>query len=140
MHPYMNNDSVEYKMKKLCLLVILSVVWIFALWGCDMRTGVKYPNGRDTVKGFGDGRFQITRLPGNVKQLDDCQQKITIAKDVYDWRVVGHHVCLFDRSETVFVVLDFESGNFDKYKAPALAPVEFRAALQKTLGSKKPRD
>ncbi|MGI6495437.1 MAG: hypothetical protein ACOX5G_14315 [Kiritimatiellia bacterium] len=114
-------------MQKLVFL-LLSLI----LLGCS---DVNYRSGRDTVKSFRDGRFQVLRTPKNTKILYDFQRQRTLANDVDEWRVVADHLCTFDRREQVFVVLDLESGLFDKYKRSDHAPIEFRSTLKKLANS-----
>lgn len=115
-------------MQKLVLLA-LSLI----LLGCS---DVNYRSGRDTVKSFKDGRFQVLRTSGNTKILYDLQQQKILANDVAEWKVVAGHLCTFDRREKVFVVLDLESGLFNKYKHSDLAPVEFRPTLKNVANSR----
>lgn len=110
-------------MQKWIILMVTAIII-----GCSDKN---YRSGRDTVKAFGDGRFQVLRIRGKRNILYDLQQQRTIVYDVEDWSVVSNYVFSFDREKQVFVVLDLKSGRFKQYKDANLAPSEIRSALQK---------
>lgn len=91
---------------------------------------VKYPSGRDTIKSFGDGRFQVLRVKGNKRTLYDVQQQQTIARSVEKWKVVENHICTLDHASGAFVVVDLKTGICRQYGNVENAPVELRSALE----------
>ena len=103
-------------------------------FGCS---DMKYRSGRDTIKSFGNGRFQVLHASDQTKVLYDLQQQQTIARDIEDWRVIANNVCTFDQANKMFIVLNLNSGQFNKYKDVYQVPEKLQSALKIFVESKK---
>lgn len=99
-----------------------SVLLILAPLGCDND---KYPSGRDTVKSFGDGRFQIGRTP-SMLFLIDMATKDNIMLDVKKWESQGELVYLVNK-EGMYTVLNYRTGYHKNYPRLDDVPPEHRS-------------
>ena len=99
---------MDSKWLRVCVSVAccLSVV---AVAGCEK----KYPGGRDTVASFGDGRFQIIRLPGG-RYLHDSETSQSITGNVREWIQDGDMVYLVN-GDGEYVVLNHRMGSVSKF-------------------------
>jgi len=72
---------------------------------------VDYPSGRDTVKSFASGRFQILRMAREPNIFHDGKEQTTILDDVIDWTKSGKHVFLTGRlnGKARYVIFDIEN-------------------------------
>lgn len=126
-------------------MFVLGCMLLFLVEGCSK---VKYPSGKDTVDSFGDGRFQIARLPGR-KILVDEETKRTICVSVLKWKQRGDLVYLLtsdikwqDRGDWVdvqpgsarqFVILNWSSGNFTEFDDLNQVPAEARKVFERLM-------
>jgi hypothetical protein len=90
--------------------------------GCKKE---KYPSGRDTYKSFGDGRFQIGRLPHDELVLADCETQDTIIMNLYKYKTKGNQVFATSK-EGAFAVLNYETGVHTTYKDANSVPAEYK--------------
>ena len=51
--------------------------------GCEREQ--RYLSGRDTITSFGDGRYQVLRLPGDGKVLFDLKTQTHILRSPLKW-------------------------------------------------------
>lgn len=106
----MKKDHAKYYKFK-CFSILL----FFLLIGCDKQI---YPSGRDTIKSFYDGRFQIVHLGEDTHVLVDNQENINIAMDIKDWNFLKDKLYLYDSRLEAYVVLDLKLGHFKKSENP----------------------
>ncbi|MCK9305347.1 MAG: hypothetical protein M0P27_08130 [Bacteroidales bacterium] len=107
----MKKDHAKYSKLK-CFYVLL----FFLLIGCDKQI---YQSGRDTIKSFYNGRFQIVHLGEDTHVLVDNQENLNIAMDIKDWEFLNGKLYLYDNRLEVYIVLDLQLGHFKKSKKPS---------------------
>ena len=89
---------------------IVLLVLTLLTCGCGHR---KYRSGRDTVKSFGDGRFQILRVVTKTSEylvLDDVELNKKIAREVLGWKHKGPFVYAIAK-EPRYVIINLDSAN-----------------------------
>lgn len=56
--------------------------------GCGQEQ--RYPSGRDTVKSFGNGRYQVLHLPDDLEVLYDLQKQEDVVRSPLSWETRGN--------------------------------------------------
>src|SRR2546423_14909416 len=114
------------------LPVIISLCWIGAcclLFGCERQD---HPIGRDTVKSFGNGRFQILRSYQKREHLSDLEPTVgkEIVSHIKSWRSKGDWVYVLSKKDE-YTVLNYRAGTSNTYANLDDAPGEHRDELTK---------
>lgn len=115
-HCYKKHLSLEWMH-----ILLLSLTGVMS-FGCAEE---RFPIGRDTVKSFGDGQFQIMRS-GSVQFFLDCESQRSIAFDISDWRREGNVIYLRER-EGEFVRFDLSTLTEQRYTRIAAIPLNERS-------------
>lgn len=120
------------------VIFIISVVFVV----CEGEG--EYPEGRDVVKSFGDGRYGIARMlrytPGTeeyknnpdikmIYTLRDRKEQETIEPDVDKYLEKGSKVYVV--GENGYTVLDYKTGKIENYKDISESPEEYSQIFDK---------
>lgn len=75
-----------------------------------------YLSGRDTVKSFGDGRYQILRFPEDVEVLYDLQTQTEILRSPLNWKRYGNQVLVTGNKglDTIHVQIDLRNNQINE--------------------------
>ena len=105
-------------MKKLLLISLLS--YTLVLSGCA-NDDYKYPQGRDTIEIYGDGRFQIMSGP-TTNSFNNLEEQDTIEHIVFKYKEIEQYVYVI--GESGYTVLNFQTGEMKKYQKMNEIPSE----------------
>lgn len=81
-------------MKKLILVIFISLVLIITIHSLYVKCFIKYPSGKDTLAHFGNGTYQI--FSGAEEYvLFNVKRQMTIVEDVYRYKIIKNNVYIF---------------------------------------------
>lgn len=114
-------------------LIVGFIAFAIAINGCGEPQ--KHPIGKDTVKSFGDGTWQILKTGGvpdypRKTHLHCSEPNKELVRNIADWREDGDWVYAVGE-DGVFAVVNFRTNFNAKYKTVDEAPVEYHAGLRK---------
>ena len=104
-------------MKRLLLIGFSIVLFISVfLIGCTHNKSMllKYPIGKDTIKAFGDARFQILKTNNDDKVLNDVEQNFVIESDVYNY--IERDDSVYFYGKIGFTMIDLKNIIIKQYK------------------------
>lgn len=99
-------------MRETIMFVMIAIVLI----GCGREQHFK--SGRDTVKSFGDGRYQVLRLPNDDQVLYDVQAQSEILRSPLAWEQSRRYVVFigYKGSEEVRIQIDLNDNQIEELK------------------------
>ncbi len=92
------------------------------------RPPQRYAPGRDTVRSFGDGRFELVDCD-NTLTLMDLETQHNCVWDVVKWNTKGHYVYTIDRQGS-YGLFDYSTGAFFGYPNLDAVPYEHRSMMR----------
>lgn len=121
-----------FKRKMYILVLILVVVFAIGLLDEIRNQKMRHPIGRDTVKSFGDGTYQIQRLSIDKRnELVNLDESQTIINDVEKFRQA--HQKVFVIGDGQYVVLTYEEGIIEIYDNLQDIPDNYKKQFEKLL-------
>lgn len=123
------------------VLISILVIFIISVVFVACEGEGEYPEGRDVVKSFGDGRYGIARMlrwfeeekndPENkmIYTLRDRKEQETIEPDVDKYLEKGSKVYVI--GENGYTVLDYKTGEIENYKDTSELPEEYSQIFDK---------
>lgn len=107
--------------------IILTIFFIMSsFFGCGTD---KYPMGRDTVKSFGNGRYQILYI-GKDKCLMNVETQSTIVLQVAKFRTRGTKLFVTGK-DGKFTILDYKNDEYKIYDDTNSLPEEYKYIFKK---------
>jgi hypothetical protein len=105
--------------KKIRVLPVIMMLTMLIL-GCGHEQ--RYLSGRDTVKSFGDGRYQILRFHGEVEVLYDLQTRTEILRSPLNWEKYGNQILVTGNKGlgTIHVQIDLRNNQIEEMKAKGM--------------------
>lgn len=102
------------------LVLLLSVVCAVYIFSPQEQIETKYPSGRDTRASFGDGTYQVQRLPDGNLVLYNCERRNNTLSVVTDFQRVGNKVYVVGADYNSIM----DSGEEEACLIPAYAVIE----------------
>lgn len=104
----------------LCLFCTVSLLIFLATGLCGCKSKYRFAQGKDTHEAFGDGEYQLVRLPDKSMGLNNCDKNVFVMYDVKSYQETGSNVYFFGRSPyswtddcgSLFAILNTETNDF----------------------------
>jgi len=111
------------------IISVTLVVFASLFIGCRE---VKYKTGRDTIRSFGDGRYQILSMSG-TQVLYDIKQQKEILRDVTNWLKSDEEIILIAGHRGPFAVIHLDSNIVDNFLDIKATPVRLHPLLESLI-------
>lgn len=125
------NRRIKVILFSLLLVAFIGVFivfpWIFVN-ALTEESKQEYPIGRDTEVAFGDGKYQIFRLPDGIYCLDGVGEDNLYNGMVYSYREIAPRV--FAVGGSGYIVLNYENDELMIEDDPEKLPNEFREVFE----------
>lgn len=98
------------------VLPVVIILTMLMSAGCEREQ--RYLPGRDTIKSFGDGRYQVLRLSGDGKVLYDLKTQTEILHSPLSWKKYENRVLVTGKKnmDTISVQIDLRRNQINMSK------------------------